>query len=389
MKAGAASVMVQGSYQEDVVREIAVRLRKDLGAPARCAFVFASTDYLEVWGDFTENLRLHGHIPDIFGCTGRGVIGAGVEQEEGAGFSILVLSLPETQLHIKSFGREEMEQLNTVQAWRDWCALGEVEVNSWLALFNPLAIHIEVWLAYWNRAFPGIPCLGGLASSGLRAEGIGVFHNEKLVESGLLVGLSGSTYCEPLVSQACRPIGEPFTITQADQNVVYQLGGKSAFEVLNTVITGMTDEERERAKGNVFVGLATSEYLEEHKQGDFLVRNILGADPQTGGVTIATLPRVGQTLQYQMRDSAAAQREMEVVLKMEQEKPQPFASLVFSCMGRGRAFFQRDHFDASMLSEYLGEHASAGFFCNAELGPVSGQNFFHNYTMAAGLFREV
>jgi small ligand-binding sensory domain FIST len=389
MEVSAASVCINGTYDETVVREVAVRLRQELGVNATCAFVFASVDYVDQLEDFIEILRLHGHIPEVFGCTGRGVIGSEIEHEEGPGFSVLLLNLPDTRLHVRTFGREEVETFHTAHDWKSWAGEGGGEVNSWLVLINPLIVNIEGWLASWNKAYPGIPCLGGLASSSLRTEGISVFHNEDIVEGGLLIGLSGSTICEPLVSQGCRPIGEPFTITQVDRNVVYQLGGKSAFDVLNTVITEMTEEERETAKGNVFAGLATSEYLEDYKQGDFLVRNILGADPDTGGVIIGSLPRLGQTLQYQMRDRASAMKEMEHILLERKEAPRPMASLVFSCIGRGSSFFGRENYDASMLARYLGQHPSAGFFCNGEVGPVAGQNFVHGYTMTAGLFRMV
>jgi small ligand-binding sensory domain FIST len=389
MEVRAASVCIPGAYDEVVVREAAQRLRKELGIGATCAFVFASVDYGDHLADFIENLRLHGHIPEIFGCTGRGVIGSGVEQEEGSGFSILMLHLPETRLQIRSFGSVEMEMFHSSEDWKSWAGVEPEAVNTWLALINPLIINIEGWLSSWNKAYPGVPCLGGLASSSLRAEGISVFHNGQMVEGGLLIGLSGSTLCEPLVSQGCRPIGEPFTITQVNRNIVYQLGGKSAFDVLNTVITEMTDEERETAKGNVFVGLATSEYLEDYKQGDFLVRNILGADPESGGVVIGSLPRVGQTLQYQMRDRVSAIKEMEHLLEGREHQPKPVASLVFSCIGRGFSFFGRENYDASMLARYLGQHPSAGFFCNGEVGPVAGQNYVHGYTMTAGLFRTI
>jgi len=387
MEVTAASVCIRGTYDEEVVRDVAARLRQELAVPATCAFVFASVDYADHLEDFIETLRLYGHIPEVFGCTGRGVIGSEIEHEEGPGFSVLLLSLPDTRLHVRTFGREEVKNFNEANDWKSWAGVEVDKVNSWLAFVNPLVINIEGWLSFWNKAYPGVPCLGGLASSSLRSEGISVFHNEDVVEGGLLVGLSGATICEPLVSQGCRPIGEPFTITQVDRNVVYQLGGKSAFEVLNTVISEMTDEERARAKGNVFAGLATSEYLDDYKQGDFLVRNILGADPESGGVVIGSLPRLGQTLQYQMRDCSSAMKEMEHLLVERKGKPRPMASLVFSCIGRGASFFGQENYDPGMLAKYLGRHPSAGFFCNGEVGPVAGQNFIHGYTMTAGLFR--
>ncbi|NJK91310.1 MAG: hypothetical protein HC904_05445 [Blastochloris sp.] len=340
MPACAASVCVSGVFDENLVRETASNLRQELGERPTCAFVFASHDYMDSLEDFVETLRLHAHIPEVFGCSGRGLIGSEVEQEEGSGFSVLLLSLPGTELMVREVAQEQVEEFSKGEDWRRWSGVAVNEVNSWIALINPLQLNIESWLAGWNQAYPGIPCLGGLASSGLQAEGIQVFHNEEVVTGGLLVGFSGQTRCVPLVSQGCRPIGEPYTITQVERNVIYQLGSKSAFDVLNTVITELTDEERAKARGNVFAGLAASEYLEDFKQGDFLVRNILGANPQTGEVVIGSLPRIGQTLQYQMRDRSSAELDMKIMLEKAKDQPAPLASLVFSCIGRGHSFLK-------------------------------------------------
>lgn len=387
MEPTAASICVNGSYDEKRVKEAAQQMRKELGAPATCAFVFATIDYTDHLEEFIETLQVDGHVAEIFGCTGRGLIGSAIEQEVGAGFSLLMLNFADTELTVRKFGKNQTDEFTTPEEWKRW-AQGKSEVNSWIALLNPLSINVENWLSPWNLAYPHIPCLGGLASSSKQAEGITVFHNHQIVEGGLLIGLAGSVICEALVSQGCRPIGEPFTITEVNRNIIYQLGSKSAFDVLNTVITDLSDVERESAKGNIFVGLATSEYLEEFKQGDFLVRNILGADPKSGGVAIGSLPRTGQTLQYQLRDKSSAQTDRVHVMGEFKNKPKPFASLLFSCIGRGASFFGTADHDAKSLSDHFGIHPSAGFFCNGELGPVAGKNFVHGYTLTAALFRK-
>ena len=156
---------------------------------------------------------------------------------------------------------------------------------------------------------------------------------------------------------------------------------ESAFE-------GLSEGEKAEAKGNLFAGLAGTEYVEDFKPGDFLIRNILGADPNSGAVAIGGFPRVGQTLQYQLRDRNAADAGWRAVLRAvapESGRP-PIASLLFACSGRGsRLFGSRSH-DAGLLEEILGSHASAGFLCNGEIGPLGGRNYIHSYSATGALF---
>jgi len=190
-----------------------------------------------------------------------------------------------------------------------------------------------------------------------------------------------------LVSQGCRPVGEPLTITGAEGHLVTSLGSKPAFEVLDATFGSLPPGDKAVAKDNLFVGLAMSEYLEEFKTGDFLVRNLIGGDPQTGVLAVGTSPRVGQTLQFQLRDRDSADAELRHLLEeVRKDGVEPFASLLFCCNGRGRHLFGTANHDAGVVEELLGTKPSAGFFCNGEIGPVGGRNFVHGYTASIALF---
>ncbi len=108
----------------------------------------------------------------------------------------------------------------------------------------------------------------------------------------------------PLVSQGCRPIGEPLTVTKAESNVVYSLGARPAYEALESAFEGLSDGEKAVAKGNLFAGLAWHGICRGLQTGRFLIRNILGADPNSGAVVIGGFPAVGQT--FAISDPAPA-----------------------------------------------------------------------------------
>ncbi|MEI6493646.1 MAG: FIST C-terminal domain-containing protein, partial [Verrucomicrobiota bacterium] len=162
-----------------------------------------------------------------------------------------------------------------------------------------------------------------------------------------------------------------------------------AYEVLETAFATLSDSEKSVAKGNLFAGLAGTEYLEEFKPGDFLIRTIIGADPGSGAVVIGGIPRTGQTLQYQLRDRDIAKADLKRVLATDAlHGVRPFATLLFSCLGRGQGFFGSPNHDASGFFAAAGRAPLAGFFCNGEIAPVAGRNAVHGFTAAAALWIE-
>jgi small ligand-binding sensory domain FIST len=383
----AASQLIEGPFNAEAVQASAEQLRAQAGGGAAVAFAFVTEDYLEDLEEFCDLVRLHGHVPRLFGCTAAGLVGAGAETEGASGASLLFLNLPDCQAHLLELIPEDAEGATPPGRLRQRAGVVSEQIRAWILLLNPLTLKIETWLRSWNKAWPGIPSIGGLASSRLGAKGIQVFADGHLVPSGgLAVALSGSFQVRSAVSQGCHPIGEPLTITRAQDHVVLQVGGLTPFAALNNIITAMSDEERERAKGNIFAGLAVDEYRDEWSTGDFLVRNIIAADPQSGALVVGAWPRVGQTLQYQMRDKATAEADYRRVLEILQPHGTPLASLMFTCTGRGRRFFGEGGHDTRMLAQLLGPHPSAGFFCNGEIGPVGGQTHAHSYTTTLALF---
>jgi len=384
MNSKCASVHRKGKFSPPDVADAALELREATEGSALLAVAFVTPDYLPHLEEFSEIIRVDGHVTDLVGATGVGLTRDGGENE--AGFSLLALGAPQAGFHIVPLSQSMVEESTGPAFWKKRC--GIEHPNSWIILANPFVFDTEAWLAEWNAAWPGIASVGGLAGGSENGENTGIFYNGKLVDA-LAISVIGLRIM-PVVSQGCRPIGEPLTVTRADSNVVYSLGARPAYEALESAFEGLSDGEKATAKGNLFAGLAGTEYVEDFKPGDFLIRNILGADPSSGAVVIGGFPRVGQTLQYQLRDRTSADAEWRAILRhaaLESGRP-PLASLLFACSGRGSHLFGNKSHDAGLLEEILGAHATAGFFCNGEIGPLGGRNFIHTYSASCALFFE-
>jgi small ligand-binding sensory domain FIST len=384
MPNAASSALHLEPFSEKGVIRSAKQALESLGRNPSVALVFASSDYADHLEDFLELIQLHAHAPLLLGGSASGLIGTGEEAENKSGFSLLLLSLPQTHLTPLSFDENEADAL-TPEEWRAKAGQG-ADSDGWIVLVNPAKSASEPWLKRWSHAFPSVPSLGGLLSASQREEEIFAFHNQKRIEGGVALGLKGGVKLRSVVSQGCRPIGEPHAITQSDANLVRSIGSREAFEILKESIESLTPEEKARAAGNIFAGLACNEYVDDFKTGDFLIRNILGADPESGIVALAAAPRMGQTLQFQLRDRHSAHEELHRLLhRRELRSAHPIASLLFACGGRGVGLFDAPHHDAVALQERFGPLPSAGLFCNGEIGPVGRDAFIHGYTAVIGL----
>jgi small ligand-binding sensory domain FIST len=387
MTACAGSGLVLGEYRESAVIAAAQQALAECGEQPSCGFLFVSASWLSQINEVLDLVRLHGRIPLLVGTVGAGLIGRRQEAEGAAGMSLLLVRLGETKLTPVLISTEQIEESTGPGYWQMETGIGPDEVDSWIVLANPFAPDLERWLTEWNIAFPNAPSIGGLASGGREAGEHLLLLDGKAHDVAVLALAVKGGKIRTIVSQGCKPVGEPFTITQAEENLVYALGSRPAYQVLSETFDRLSDDEKERARGNLFAGLAASEYITDLKRGDFLVRNLLGADPQTGAIAIGARARTGQTLQYQLRDKITAHADLVELAKINGLKGcEPFASLLFSCNGRGQGFFGVPNHDAATLADIFGPVPSAGFFCNGEIGPIGNASYLHGYTASVALF---
>jgi small ligand-binding sensory domain FIST len=390
MPKAAASRLVLEPYSEKTVIEATRSALAEVQGKVSIGFVFASSHYQPYLADFLELVQLHAHAPILIGSSASGFIGTDVEAEQGVGFSLLLLHLPETEIHVCRLEAHQVETLESPKQWHRITKVAPDQVDTWLAFADPFGFPVEPWLASWNEAYPCIPCIGGLSSSSNGSpEEMFLFWNRTVIPPGgaLLIGLKGNLRVHSLLSQGCRPIGEPLTITGVNGNLLTTTGGKPAYTSLSEAFDTLTEEEKAHAQGNLFAGLASSEYIDEFKRGDFLIRTILGANAASGNVALGGYPRIGQTLQWQLRDHRSANYDLKDRLQAAQNAAiQPFASLLFSCNGRGSDLFGKPGHDAHNLAQTFGKLPSAGMFCNGEIGPVGHTNFIHGYTVSMALF---
>ena len=352
--------------------------------PPDLALLFVDSHFGDDYAAIAERVRGGTGASHLLGCSGQSVIGPGLEAEDGVAISVMTLRLPGATLTPLA-----LTENRSVEALLD-AARDHGEMAAWLALADPFSTHADALVGAIERRWPRTPVLGGLASAHNQREGTAVFLDGEVYKTGaVLLGLSGAVGFRSLVAQGATPIGQAWTITDCERNVVQTIGSRPALDILRETLSALDPETRERAQRNLLVGLAMDEYRDEHAQGDFLIRNLMGADQESGAIAINAIPRVGQTFQFQYRDAAAAHADLQLQLATLKgalaEEEQVVGAMLCACNGRGQGLFGEPHHDAGTLAAALGPIPTAGLFCNGEIGPVGGANFVHGFTASIAL----
>jgi small ligand-binding sensory domain FIST len=323
----------------------------------------------------------------LMGCPAMGVIGESVEVEAGAGLTLWGASWPGADLqafHLSMGGSD----VPTISGWPDSLPEGA----GLMLLADPYTTPPDDLLRGFHERYPGSVVVGGMASGSSGPGSANLLSRDGVYDEGtLVVAISGSVRMDAVVSQGCRPVGSHLVITAADRNAILTLGGKPALEALQSVASEVSPEEQELMQKALHVGRVVDERKSSFEQGDFLVRNVLGIDPETQGLLIGDLVRAGQTIQFMVRDAEAASEELGALLDREASASAgsgtPLGSMLFSCNGRGSRLFGRPHHDVGLVHSSLGDLPTAGFFAAGEIGPVGGQPFLHGLTASIALFR--
>ncbi len=260
-----------------------------------------------------------------------------------------------------------------------------------LTLGDPFTFPCDDFLQQMNDQFPGLKIVGGMASGTNGPGETRLLLGDQVHESGAVCLLvEGIPMPRCVVSQGCRPIGKPFVVTKVHRDVLLELGGKPALTQLISLVNELPPRDRELTQHGVHVGRVINEYQETFQRGDFLIRNVLGVDRNANAVAISDRVRMGQTIQFHVRDEATADEDLRILLEMDRKNAKHPAAggWLFSCNGRGSRLFSTPDHDAGLVQRELGPIPLVGFFAQGEIGPVGGQNFIHGFTASLVLFEE-
>lgn len=325
----------------------------------------------------------------LAGATGVGVAAGALETERTPAIALLGLWLPGARLHAVHVAQTELEAGTATELWWRHLAADVVDPAAWVLLGDPFHLDIEQLVGKLAAAFPAAPIVGGLTSPGPHDRRTWLMLDDEIVSEGALaVAIMGDYDVVPMVSQGTEPIGETWAVTQAQAHWIETIGNRPAVDVLVETLAATPEDARAGVRHNLLLGLAADEYRHEFARGDFLVRNIVGVDQTSGAIAAGAMPRVGQTLQFHVRDAAIADLDLAAGLETVRVRLNgrtPVAGLLWASSDRGTSLFGTAHHDAQAIARKLGAIPLLGLFCAGEIGPVGGVASLHGHTVSLAL----
>jgi small ligand-binding sensory domain FIST len=385
-----AAALSTRSDTAQALEEAQEAVGNELSPEADLALLFFSPHHRRDLEPLLARARERLRVRHLLGCMGEAIVGNDREIEQQPALS-LWLARWSAPVRATPF-RLELEQTPegpSLFGWPDALADADPARALILLLADPLTFPAHAFLERLNGNYPGLRVVGGMASGDRGASHLA--WDARIVDSGAVgVLLQGDLGARSIVSQGCRPIGRHMVITRGEDNVIAELGGQPALQRLRELWQDLNAHERELVQQGLHVGQVINEYQATFQRGDFLVRNVIGIDQDSGAVAITDRIRVGQTVQFHVRDAATADEDLRALLQMDAQAHarRPQAAWLFTCNGRGTRLFPQPHHDVRTLRAERGSVPVAGFFAQGELGPVGGKNFMHGFTASMVLFEE-
>jgi small ligand-binding sensory domain FIST len=372
-----------------------------LGTGPHLALAFVTPHHTDQLDALAALLRQRLAPASVLGCTAEAVACGRREIEHGPALALWLAHLPQSRIVTMHLQYEQTAEGGTFVGWPEELAGPWPAGSALLLLGEPFTFPADVLLARLNEDRPGVMVVGGMASGAMAPGQLHLLYDGQRLGSGAVAAwIHGGVDIQAVVSQGCRPIGRPMVITRSQRNVIYELGGRTPLAVLQELFPTLSSRDQQLLQRGLHVGRVIDEYRDTFGPGDFLVRNVLGLDPDSGALALGDYVRNGQTVQFHLRDAQSADEDLHHLLdrNLAGAAP-PHGALLFTCNGRGTRLFAEPDHDAAAVQQVVRAHRGdsggadelplAGFFAQGEVGPIGAQNFLHGFTASVVLFRPV
>jgi small ligand-binding sensory domain FIST len=382
------AISTNGSFRL-AAQEVAQAVNTALGAPPDLMIVFYSPHHTEDIEELNELLRTQTNAKATLGVLGESVIAGTKELENLPGLSVWAGHWGSSaQIDLFALTVENTPDGPSLMGYPD--VMFEESLNDALLLTfgDPYTFPVvELFLPQINENHPGLTVAGGMASNPTGPGAKALILDERVIEEGAVCALIRGVKFSTIVSQGCRPIGKPMIVTKGQENIIHEIGGQTPLNYLKRLLEELPEHDKDLMQRGLLIGVAITEYRDQFRRGDFLIRNLIGMDARSGALALTDLIRPGQTIQFQIRDAATAGEDLtEMMITARDNGAKPSAGLIFSCNGRGSRMFGTSDHDASTIQRTLGPIPLAGFFAAGELGPIGGKNFIHGFTASTVIF---
>ena len=337
-------------------------------------FIYITESFVPYAAEILALVKTHSGIADWVGTVGMGICATGVEYVDEPAIVLLTCQLPRGS-HTVFSGAARPPRAGALTA-------GGADAGYFAIVHaDPQTPDIDELINDMAGKVSSGYLAGGLSS----ARGATVQFANQVVAGGLSgVVFSSDVAVATRLTQGCAPIGKRHTITQAERNILVTLDDRPALDVMLEDM-GCDMKGLRTAARDTFVGLVVPGAETAGGGDDYMVRNLVGIDPQNKLVAIGDVPEIGSMLMFCRRDLASARGDllrMIYDLKDDLTSP-PKAALYHACVGRGQHMFGEKGAELKLIREHLGDIPLVGFFANGEIA----RNRLYGYTGVLTIFK--
>jgi small ligand-binding sensory domain FIST len=339
---------------------------------ANLGFVYVTDGLSEELSSILTFLRERTGIADWVGTVGVGVCATGAEYFDEPALAVMTAALPADSYRVfpavsadtGAFRRENGDWIESAKP-----TLGLVHGDP----RNPRIAALVCDVAESTSAF----LVGGLTSSRHGFEQVAGDITQGGI-SGVL--FAGGTAVATGLTQGCRPIGPVHTVTAGFGNVLAELDGREALDVLSGDSGEDVGEDFAERIANVEAAFPVA----ASDTGDYLVRNLIGIDAERGLLVIGEKVAMGDKIMFVRRDEKAACEDMSHMLAQLRRRTDaaPKGGVYVACVGRGPAVFSPPHREVDLIRDAFGDFPLVGFSANGEIC----NNRLYGYTGVLALF---
>jgi small ligand-binding sensory domain FIST len=382
LKAGVGlSTATDGAF---AAAEAVERAAMSLGERPDLCIAFVTGDHADDLPDILSTLTAGSGTPYVVGCSAAGVVAEGREIEDEPAVGVLALASDSMQATPFLF-RDTGDQGLTAGIHLGQRLIGSRGSDDLLLVWpDPYRMHPGRLLHGLDATLGGVAVAGGASSSSRDFPATFQFSGREMSSAAVSgVRIGGRVRSQVVVAQGCRPVGEPMRVTRADRNLLQELDGRPALDRLREVVPEELFDDPQSALLAVSVALLPENGGTALAPGEYLVRNIVAADLESGTLGVADFVEEGQSVVFAVREPESARAELARSLAGvggNGDAGDWAFGLYFDCVARGRSLYGRPDVDAGILSAALPGLPILGFFCNAEIAPLRGANHLFTYT---------
>lgn len=334
------------------------------------AFLYVTDSFSNELGKLLRYLKAETGIRHWVGTIGHAICCTNIEYYDQPALAVLACQFPEENLTILN-PADEVEQLQPKQGMNDF-SLRFAVVHG-----DPRNGQLPQLIEHLPEQLGNGYLIGGLTSSENHYFQIA----DEITEGSLSGVVLKNTPVVTGLSQGCTPITGPHRLTACDNHMAITIDDRPALDVFKEDIGEALARDIDRAAGYIFAGFPVT----GSDTGDYLVRNIVGFDPNSGMLAIGEQLQPDTPIMFCRRDGKSAMEDMKRMLadvRKRLGKSQPRGGLYISCIGRGRHLFGENSDEMRMISEVFGNIPLVGFYANGE---IAGHRLY-GYTGVLTLF---